>query len=554
MAKHLLLKNGRLYFRRRIPSRLTAQLGRSDFVRLLPPCTHHDAVQIARALSAQLDQAFAQAMTDSTIDRDKLNELARLTFSEFLKEYDWLNRRPHSEKGAEINAWRCEGARELLRMKFWQDAVPTAEQVMAEHGVSAPFQSPEFIELCFKLLRANAEAARISAARFDGDYTAAPADPLFFGCDIDPPPPSLSLEEAFEKYRTEKQASGDWRAEALRENENTFSLLAGHFGEIRISAIKRKRIAEFLDLIRRLPKKRGKSDALRRLSLQELAEMVDAGELEPIGQTTVAKHMKNVVALLHWAVRQGEITENPAVGVYKPSKRIRSANEERASWSASQLQILFSCPLYRGGQSLHRRFKSGKMVVQDAWYWLPLFMAFHPVRPEEIAQLQLTDVVETNGTIVIDINGGITPEEVAQTGKQVKNVASRRQVPVHAVLCDLGFSEYVRKISADKNARLFPDLTAQGKADRYGQYICKRLNVKFKAMGIEGISIYGLRHTAITSLANTCDNETMRRRLQGHTLQGEDGRYIKGFEVSRLKEAIDGIQYPGIDADFIRGA
>jgi integrase len=105
-----------------------------------------------------------------------------------------------------------------------------------------------------------------------------------------------------------------------------------------------------------------------------------------------------------------------------------------------------------------------------------------------------------------------------------------------------------------EQARLFPDLTRQGSAKRYSQYICKRFNEKLRSFGVEGVSMYGLRHTAITALASTCDNDAMRKRLAGHTLTGEDGRYIKGFDTARLKEAIGGIQYPGIDAAFIMGA
>ncbi|OOY19706.1 hypothetical protein BMI86_13850 [Thioclava sp. DLFJ5-1] len=512
------------------------------------------AVQMARQLSSRLDLFFAEAMSDSTLDREKLNELARATFTEFLKEFDWLNRRAYSDEGAARNSRRVEGAREQLRMKWWQNAGPTADEVLAENAITAPFNSPEYREFCFKLLRAGAEASRISAARYDGDFTAVPADPLFLGCDIDPPAPTLSLEEAFKKYEKEKVKGGHWRADAQRENHNTFALLNEHFGEVPLASITRKQVAEFLDLVRRLPKKRGKSSALRRLTLPELVESVDAGDLEPLSSTTVAKHMKNVVALFHWAVRQGEIRENPAAGVHQSSKRTIGTNEERRSWSTEQIRMLFSAPIYRGCRGRQRRFSPGTEIIKDSWYWLPLFMAFHPLRPEEIAQLHLSDVSEVDGSTVIDINGGVTAEGAASTGKQLKNAASRRQVPVHSILSDLGFSAYVQKLQSAGQTRLFPDLSAQGKAGRYSQYICKRLNEKLPHLGIEGVSVYGLRHSAITALANACDNATMRKRLAGHTLTGEDGRYIKGFEISRLKEAIEGIQYPGINADFITGA
>jgi integrase len=561
MAKHLLLKNGRLYFRRRIPSRLTTQLGHTDFVRLMPPCSYHVAVQVARALSAQLDQAFSQAMTDSTFDRDKLNEIARHIFNEFLVDYDLRNSGRHTEAGAEINARRIEGSRELLRMKFWEDAKPVVDATLHELDIGVTPSGTDYRELCLLALRAFNEAARISAARYDGDYTITPADPVF----KDPlteqgaiartiekkPPQSISLSTAFDRYCTEKKRDA-WRSASIKEAKNAYRLILHFFRDCSLADISKRDVSAFVAMLRRLPVKRGRNNELRGKTLDELMDMVDAGTLEAISEATVGKHYKHFSALLDWAVQNGEIEVNQAKGVFKQRKRKKNVRDERKKWSTQHLQSFFSCPIYRGCSSKSHRLKPGNHVFKNCWYWWPLFMAFHPVRPEEVAQLRTEDIYSDDGILAFNVMGGVTTQEVLELDRSVKNLSSNRPVPVHSIVLELGFEPYLKEIISAGHERLFPDIKKSWDGT-YNQYICRYINENRERLGLAGVSAYGLRHSAITALANSCPDITMRTYLQGHALEGMQNRYIKGFEISRLKEAIDGIQYPGIDADFIRG-
>ena len=86
------------------------------------------------------------------------------------------------------------------------------------------------------------------------------------------------------------------------------------------------------------------------------------------------------------------------------------------------------------------------------------------MRQNEIGQLLVSDITETDGVWCVDVN----PKG---EGKKVKTKAAKRLVPVHSKLTELGFLDYVEKLRAQGKARLWPDLVPS--RDGYGQKISR---------------------------------------------------------------------------------
>lgn len=82
-------------------------------------------------------------------------------------------------------------------------------------------------------------------------------------------------------------------------------------------------------------------------------------------------------------------------------------------------------------------------------YWLVLLLLFECCRREEAAQLYLRDIGEVDRVPFIQI----TDDEKDQS---LKNEGSKRRVPIHSSLLQLGFMEYVESIRKSGHARLFP--------------------------------------------------------------------------------------------------
>ncbi len=554
MAKHLLLKAGRFYFRRRIPKRLHLQLGSSDLVVALPACSQRMAVQMARKASAQFDLILLTDMTDKSIDREKLHQIIRKEFDLYLKEHDWMNRHEFDEERDERNEKLLEGGRELLRYKSWQDAAVNVDLALRDEGLELEFGSPEYKELAMGFLRANVEAMRISAARFRGDYTAKPEDPLFLGRHVEPEQSTMSVEEACKAFIADMVTTQHWQQDSEAGHKTTFKVFCEWLGDYRLASVQRRKITEFIECLRLLPKNRGKSTELRTMSLSQMTEAVRDGKFKAISEGKVEDHMNRISALFDWARRRGEISQNPCIDVYLAPKKTERDRDAKKDWTVEQLATLFSCAIYRGRSSKSHKFKPGPCLIRDEWYWLPLLLAFHPFRPEEAAQLEVADFKIVDGVWLCSIDGGVTRSGVEAMNKRIKNLSSQRLMPIHSILIDLGFEEFAKERKEARDLKIFPDLKPGGKASRYNNYFSKMFNRGIKSIGIEDVTISSLRPTAITALANASVDPIVRKRLQGHSLEGQDNRYIKELSVIVAKAAIDSIQYPGIDADFIRGA
>lgn len=557
MAFHLLIKRGRFYFRRRLPKSLALSTGRQEIVRALPMCTRPEAVVLARYASTRLDLVLKQAMNDPDFSTQRLDAIVREIFQDVLAEYDRTRKLQWTEEGAAAAERRHEGAAEQLRMNFWEDARGIVDDALANAGVELNHDGDAYKEMCNKTLRAFVEATRIHQARYNGDFTAQALDPLFANpatsASDAAPSISLKISEAYDKYRADKLARGEWRPEAVRENQNSYDLAVEFFGDRPVEDIQRIDVSGFRELIQVLPKMRGKSSAMRGKTLKELAALTRSNEgIQRLSATTVDKHMKNLSAFLGWAERQGYVTTNAARGVHKSSARKRNVRDERSAWNPAQLKQWFSTPFYQGCQSGHRRRLPGANIIRDHFYWIPLLAAFHPLRAEEIGQLLVTDIKCENGILFIDIDGGLDAAGVEKTGKQIKSHAAKRRVPVHSLLLDLGFNDYIQEQVGTKSERLFPLLKQGGKAKRFSQYFSRRFGEHIRYFGISGVSFHGLRHSAITALSEGNPNPDVTNELAGHKIEGERGRYRKGASLPTLKAAIETISYPEVTTDLFR--
>jgi integrase len=138
-------------------------------------------------------------------------------------------------------------------------------------------------------------------------------------------------------------------------------------------------------------------------------------------------------------------------------------------------------------------------------------LLFTGARREEVANLALIDIKEEEGVKHFNI----APDPTR--GRRLKNKASRRCVPIHSHLIELGFLHYVDTMRARKESLLFPKTTTKGRATP-GDAVNKwfhRLLLKLSIPGEK--SLHSFRPTMTTKLYESgVDGET-RRELLGHS-------------------------------------
>ena len=107
-----------------------------------------------------------------------------------------------------------------------------------------------------------------------------------------------------------------------------------------------------------------------------------------------------------------------------------------------------------------RRAVPGRTIIRDEKFWLPLIAVFSGMRQEEICQLSLEDVRETNGIAYFDIND--------RGARTLKNRTTVRRVPVHDELVRLKLLRRVEALRGKREMRLFPELRGGGADDSLG--------------------------------------------------------------------------------------
>jgi integrase len=83
--------------------------------------------------------------------------------------------------------------------------------------------------------------------------------------------------------------------------------------------------------------------------------------------------------------------------------------------------------------------------------WLPLIMMFSGMRCNEISQLFVDDLQEKDGIYFFRIT-----EDVARN-QHVKSLTSKREVPIHNTLKELGLLDYVAKMKDEGHHQIFPN-------------------------------------------------------------------------------------------------
>jgi integrase len=251
-----------------------------------------------------------------------------------------------------------------------------------------------------------------------------------------------------------------------------------------------------------------------------------------LGMTTVSKHLSAVGAVLRWADQQGYVSvANPIKGLVPSKKIVRKLMTKRRPFTDKELLTVFGSKEF-----LEQR------TTNPARYWIPLMCLFQICRREEGAQLAVSDIQEEHGVMFLNL----TDDEALL--QNLKNEGSKRRVPVHSALIQLGFLDYVDSIREAGHARIFPTLTKgnSGYADPAGKWFGRLLT----KLGIvdKGVVMHSLRHGGITKLHAAGCHPDHCEMLAGHVSGNEHGRYVHRelIDLKVLRDGLERLTYPGV--------
>ncbi|MDP3602383.1 MAG: site-specific integrase [Bosea sp. (in: a-proteobacteria)] len=425
-------------------------------------------------------------------------------------------------KGLPID--RARVVRDDLSAVIGESAV---EAVLADIGVELPHKHPDRKLLALEVIRAGIRGHQAVLDRLKGTAVPTPLQA--------PPPivmeaePGLRLIEAYETWKTEQKPSAR-TADGYRLYVDRFIEING---DIPVSAISKKHVRAYRDALTGCPRSIPKEKAGR--PFWELHSWA-ASEGQPmLSRATINdKAIGAISAVLAVAVRNGEIEINPCEGMKFALKEGEVST--RKPYDDGDLKKLLASPVFADGH----RYDAGGGEAQK---WIPLISLFSGARLEEIGQLRLIDIKSENGIVYFDLRE-IDDTPGQSTSRKTKS--SRRRVPVHRVLIEMGLLAYAEDQKKRGVLRLFPDLREyDGKTTHYFSKWWGRYARGFVTKDKDK-TFHSFRHRAVDELRKRALYPVAQAVL-GHHLGDTTSGYGAGFDLASLAQAVQSIAYPDLD-------
>lgn len=343
------------------------------------------------------------------------------------------------------------------------------------------------------------------------------------------------------------------------DQQKKMETLCGCFVELmadpELGAIDRDLIRRYEAKLRRMPSNRyqaarrhGTNDATK------LLELAEKNSEQRLSAQTVESYLSKLSEVFRWAVKEDYLNKNPAENISQRARgATKRAQDGRDQFDQNDLNAIFSAEWFQHGGA--KRNKAGGLnSFRPHYYWLPLLGLHCGARLNELSQLHLGDIIEYEpGKFYIFINDA-TPDSaenkqpIKSDNKSIKNRNSKRVIPIHSKLIDLGLIDYINALRINGHEILFPELT-HDKVKGYGKAAGKWFNEHFLGTQLkikrDGRKTYhSFRHTLITSLIDNSTPEYIINSIAGHE-RGETislNRYGKD-DAKRLSPYIESLDF-----------
>ncbi|QXH49960.1 site-specific integrase [Pseudomonas fakonensis] len=307
-------------------------------------------------------------------------------------------------------------------------------------------------------------------------------------------------------YIEEGKRGGTWRQGSVEEVERALSDLFELMGDMPSEAFDVQQARLLKERLSRCPQYFGLRPEFKGKTLKQVVE--SGSTYKTITAVTVNNRLRKLTAFMNWCKTNGYMTDNPLAGM---KVMAGSAKEARLSFDRTDLVVLLNKENLRQEARKH------------PWrYWLPFLGRATGCRLEELCQLRVDDFIEQQGIQCIRIDD-------SREGQNLKNASSRRVLPLHPALIDLGLLTYVESVRATGSDRLFLELEAvRGKLGHAPSKWFGRYKLKHSITDPRK-TFHSFRHTLIDDLRDAGVQDSLIKRIAGH----EDGAVTFSIYGSR---------------------
>jgi integrase len=325
-----------------------------------------------------------------------------------------------------------------------------------------------------------------------------------------------TLATIISKYCEEQESTNAWTEKSAQEYRSVYGLLARIVGVLTASNELNFELArQYKETLLKIPPNLNKKPEYRGLSIDDIIALGH----KPISTKTVKKHLTRVGSLMAWAKRHGYIEDNVFSGLQIKTNKGKSAANERLPFNQADVDAIFEDSI---------------PIKKEYQRWLPMLGYYTGARINELCQLHLSDIRKEGDIWYLDINDDTDD-------KRLKNLTSKRRVPIHDALVNSGFMQYVDDLKAlEGTERLFPELPPA--RDGYAKNASRWFSSFKTGAGITHPkkTFHSFRHSFVDYLKAAKVDTHLISALLGHADNSiTTGRYGSGeWDLDQLVDAI----------------
>ena len=579
MSKHadyLIVRNGTYYYKRRVPSELRDRpifKGQEFFQRSLGVKTLKDARQ--KAVTLGYDDLFEKSRFMPqrqprlvVLSHQMLEQIAASRYEKNLETLQNLRLGEPEEVREELDDYAIRlcadlnsptgglNARESLRRELDQVHRIEAEWIAKRLGIEPDAGTVK--QLSDVLLDVEIKTQMTRA-----DFAMGHSFPTHTGVVSSTSAKIPMRKEAFWRFPDVAEA-------AMKQNPPGASwehkirvaaqMLDTHVGQKPIHKITEMHIRDFMDELQFMPANR--QQRFPGLNPMQAIQANRALEkpYKAISPNTARDNYLAVLKLVFTYARQRNIvSENPCKEVFVKGATKSKGKKKPNPFTISELNAIFQKPIFTGVKSTTHSNQSGDLILDDHRKWVPLLMLFTGARPSEVAQLAVTDIKNDNGIPYICILTEYDPSDPDDDRDFIvshKTENAARYIPIHPCLVNVGFLDYVQRMQATGEVRLFPEWKLS--PDKKKLYSSDSWVRNFNEKVIPSVTtrrpkptLYSFRHTWKTQMAIHKVPPQYQNQLLGHAQLGMDDHYLGRMGIEHTYNAIKDIVFDGLFLDHL---
>lgn len=522
------------YLRWPLPKALHPQ-GKPSTVKVsLDTRDKRQALHLARSLGYSAERLIARGAA-SGMTYEEVRALLKKHFTDLLErrkaqiaEAGRLDRETIAglENGAGFAQEAVEGGEPLFTDEYENGVLA---RFAALHGLSLDPASPAYETLRSEFKPAYRDYCRavVDYDRSLDSYSFAPQTPAPSEAPA-PATPVATIREVGDRYVDENIRGNRWAKKTEFEKGEHITLLCEILGpDTDIRSVNAPRAQAVKQTLLDYPRNRNKNPKTRGLPL---AEAVAVPGVEKLNLQTINKYLATYSGLFIWAKNNSYVDEAVFSG-FTIRQNKKQGKGGRSAFTSAQVSAML-------GELIHNH---QGLVSKDYRKWGPLIGLYTGARLNEISQIHLSDIRQEQEIWCFDVNDD-------DESKQLKTGASKRLVPIHSRLIELGLLDHVEAMRKRGAKKLFPDFSYCPK-NGWGRSLGRWFNDTFlDKIGLtdKGLVFHSLRHTVVTFLMQASIPEPIVKAIVGHAQAGvtQQNYFKEGYTLRQLSDALERLHWP----------